>query len=367
MTGKMLYRCGCQGTTLAHDRAGERSDAVTRAKGRTKSIDVHCHLHTPAVEKFLSGQPGFAEAQKSAQASMGEETARLSGKMVNDIWPKLTTAEERLADMDRAGIDIQVLSPSPAQYYYWAGREQAEQIVKLCNENIAAVCAKDPDRFRGLGNASLQHPDLACTQLEYAVKTLGFSGVEISSSVHGTDLHDPRLDPFWAKAEELDAVVFIHPMGSSLGPRVIPYFLSNTIGQPLETTIALSNLIFSGTLDRHSALKILAAHGGGYLPLYSGRSDHAHHVRPEAMQCKHAPSYYLQRMWHDTVVYHPQALAHLINAVGTSQVVLGTDYPFDMAESDPLSLLSAIENLDEDDCAAILGGNAAKLMGLSGL
>ncbi|MBL8630988.1 MAG: amidohydrolase, partial [Rhodospirillaceae bacterium] len=281
------------------------------------------------------------------------------------IWPKLTTPEERLADMDKAGVDLQVISPSPAQYYYWADRDAAEHIAKLCNENIADVCAKYPTRFKGLGNVSLQHPDLACAQLEHAVKKLGFAGVEISSTIHGAELNDPRFNTFWAKAEALNAVVFIHPLGSSLGTRVVPYFLSNTIGQPLETTIALSMMIFSGLFDRHPALKIIAAHGGGYLPLYAGRSDHAHYVRPEAMQCKHPPSHYLKHIWHDTVVYHAQALTHLIDAVGAAQVVLGSDYPFDMAESDPLSLLSAIEGLSDEDCAAILGGNATKLLSLS--
>jgi aminocarboxymuconate-semialdehyde decarboxylase len=198
------------------------------------------------------------------------------------------------------------------------------------------------------------------------MKRLGLRGVEISTSVNGEELDAARLAPFWRKAEELGAVVFIHPFGTTLGDRVSTHYLSNIIGQPLETTIALSHLIFGGVLDRHPGLRIVAAHGGGYLPSYCGRSNHGYAVRPEAKaDAKFPPMEYLRKIWFDTLVYEPGALRHLINTVGASQVVVGSDYPFDMGHYDPHGLLAATQGLTEGERGAILGGNAAILLGLT--
>jgi aminocarboxymuconate-semialdehyde decarboxylase len=211
---------------------------------------------------------------------------------------------------------------------------------------------------------SLQHPDLAAVQLEYLVKHLGLKGVEISSSVNGDSLGAESLAPFWQKADELQCVVFIHPFGTTMGARLNRYYLSNLIGQPLETAIALSELIFSGTLDRCAKVKIVAAHGGGYLPTYIGRSDHGFKVRPEAGSCRKAPHEYLRGIWFDSVVYDDMALRHLIERVGASQVVVGTDYPFDMGDYAPNELISSLSSLTEAERDALLGGNALGLLGL---
>ena len=183
--------------------------------------------------------------------------------------------------------------------------------------------------------------------------------------MNGRELDDPSLRGFWARAEALDALVFIHPFGTTLGPRTATHYLVNTIGQPLETTIALSRLIFGGVLDAHPRLRIVAAHGGGYLPTYVGRSDHAHAVRPEAAaDTQRKPSDHLKRIWFDSVVYDPMALRHLVDRVGASQVVVGTVYPFDMGHYDMHELVDAIPGLSDAERAAILGGNAARLLGL---
>ena len=185
------------------------------------------------------------------------------------------------------------------------------------------------------------------------------------TSVNGEELDAVRLTPFWRKAEELGAVIFIHPFGTTLGERVSTYYLSNIIGQPLETTIALSHLIFGGVLDRHPGLRIVAAHGGGYLPGYCGRTNHAHAVRPEVHAgAKLRPVEYLRKMWFDTLVYEPGGLRHLIDVVGASQLVVGSDYPFDMGHYDPHGLLAATQGLTPAELNAILGGNAAGLLGL---
>jgi aminocarboxymuconate-semialdehyde decarboxylase len=232
------------------------------------------------------------------------------------------------------------------------------------NEAIAALVATKPDRLSGLATVALQHPALAANQLKHAVKVLGLRGVEISSSVNGRELSDPGLEPFWATAQELAVVVFLHPFGTTLGERVTSHYLVNTIGQPLETTIALSHLIFGGVLDAYPGLKIVAAHGGGYLPTYSGRSDHAFAVRPEAAtKTRTKPSEHLRRIWFDSVVYEPQALKTLVDHVGVSQLVVGSDYPFDMGNYDIHALVNETPGLTDTERAAILGGNAADLIG----
>ena len=299
--------------------------------------------------------------------AMGEDSiAHNNAVMLPRAFPKLTRVEERLADMDAMGVDVQVLSPSPTQYYYWADRDLAEQLVRLQNEHIAGLCAQHPDRFAGLGTLALQHPQLAAEQLSHAMQHLGLKGVEISTSVNTEDLDAELLQPFWKKADELGAIVFIHPFGTTLGERVRTHYLSNIIGQPLETTIALSHLIFGGVLDRHRGLKIVAAHGGGYLPSYCGRMNHGHDVRPEAKGgAQLRPVEYLRKMWFDTLVYEPEALRHLVEVVGASQVVVGSDYPFDMGHYDPHGFIGSTPGLTEKEAAAILGDNAVALLGLN--
>ena len=178
------------------------------------------------------------------------------------------------------------------------------------------------------------------------------------------DFDDPLFDPFWEKAEQLGCLLFLHPFGTSLGERLNRHYLSNVIGQPLETTIALSHLIFGGVLDRFPRLRICAAHGGGYLPFYSGRADHAYRVRPEARRPARPPSEYLRQIWFDSVVYAPLALRHLMDQVGASQIVMGTDYPFDMGSYRLHELIGAMPGLSPSEQAGILGLNAAGLLGI---
>lgn len=198
-------------------------------------------------------------------------------------------------------------------------------------------------------------------QLEQLIRHRGFKGVQVSSLIQGKDIADSSFDPFWETADRLGAVVFVHPWGTTLGARLAQYYLMNTVGQPLETTIVLSKLIFSGTLERHPRLRIIAAHGGGYLPLYAGRSDHAHAVRPEAAACGCRPSDQLRRLWFDSVVHDPLQLRQLIERVGADRVVIGTDYPFDMGHYDPASLVAGLPSEHQQ---MVLGGNAASLLGL---
>jgi aminocarboxymuconate-semialdehyde decarboxylase len=265
--------------------------------------------------------------------------------------------------MDAMGVDVQILSPSPTQYYYWADRELAAAVVQSQNETIAEACGAHPDRFAGLAAVSLQFPELAAQQLEYCVRELGFKGAEISSHVSGTEISDPQFAPFWQKAEELGAVIFLHPLGVTLRDRLRDHYLANIIGVPLETTIALSHLIYGGVLDDYPGLKILAAHGGGFFSHYNGRFDHGWEVRPECQKCKHPPSEYLRRIHFDTIVHEPSQLRKLADTVGVERLILGTDYPFDMGCFDPLEFVHS-SGLSDEECAQVLARNAAELFGL---
>ena len=335
-----------------------------RRDRKSLTVDVHCHVLTLEVERLVSSCPE-KQSEPAAQLRMyGAESVEYNRKLFANLMPQLIEVNERLRRMDAIGVDIQVISPSPNQYYYWADVDLAKRMVETQNEHIASVCAAHPDRLRGLGNVALQHPELSVEQLTNCVKKLGLRGVEISSAVNGLELSDERFERFWAKAEELGCLVFIHPLGTSLGERLDRHYLGNIVGQPIETTIALSHLIFGGVLDHHPGLKICAAHGGGYLPSYIGRSDHGFDVRPEAAKIKHKPSEYLRRIYFDSLVYTPEGLRHLIEEVGVTQVMLGTDYPFDMGAYEPTMLIASVPGLTEKERRLILGGNAARLLEL---
>lgn len=338
--------------------------AQVHAKARTFTVDLHCHALFPEVEKLVADQPQKLAEPEMMLRALGAATVEYNNQvMLPQAGPKLTNLAQRLSDMDAMGVDMQLVSPTSTQHYYWAEPDLAAEVVRIQNEGMAELCATHADRFLGLGTLALQHPDLALEQLQHAVRKLGLRGVEISTMVAGKELADPMFERFWAKVEELGCIVFIHPFGTTLGSRLDRHYLSNVIGQPLETTIALSHLIFGGVLDRYPGVKILAAHGGGYLPSYIGRSNHAYGARTDAHGCARAPGEYLRQIWFDNLVYEPESLRHLIHEAGIGQVVTGTDYPFDMGQYGLAALLDAVPGLSQEDRERIAYGNAERLLG----
>jgi aminocarboxymuconate-semialdehyde decarboxylase len=311
---------------------------------RIRVVDGHAHCAVPEVLEVVQG----TDLERAVTGSM-------SGPLV--------IRADRLRAMDEQGIDVEVLSVNP--FWYAADRELARRIVAVQNRQLAALCAAHPDRFVALATVALQHPDLAVEQLQEAVAVHGLRGVAIGGSVQGEELSAPKFDPFWAKAEQLGILVFIHPQGMpEIRTRVQGNgFLSNVIGNPLETTIALSHLIFEGTLDRFPRLKICAAHGGGYLPSYSARSDHGCLAFPSncTRALKKSPSEYLKQMHFDSLVFTAEGLRHLVAECGSSHVVLGTDYPFPWT-STAVDHVLGTPGLSDADKAAILGGNLAELL-----
>ncbi len=348
----MLHRC-------SHHSFVPVGTRVQRAPCRT--VDVHCHLLTPAVEALLAPHPTWQASKAEEAAALGEASRQTNEAQIALLRPRLTSVETRLADMDAMGVDVQLVSPAPTQYHYWAEPDLARQVVDLQNDNLSALCAAHPDRFRALGMVAMQDPKLAARQLEGLMRDRGFKGVEVSSLVNGRDLADRFFDPFWEAANRLQAVVFIHPWGTTLGTRLAEHYLMNTIGQPLETTICLSKLLYGGTLDRHPQLRIIAAHGGGFLPMYSGRTEHAYAARPEVGKDASPPCESLRRLWFDSVVHDTAQLRQLIERVGADRVLLGTDYPFDMGHYDPAGLVAA---LPVEQQRMLLGENAAGLLQL---
>jgi aminocarboxymuconate-semialdehyde decarboxylase len=322
-------------------------------------IDVHAHVLLPEVERAVADQPGHAGHRSLDARRNGPEALEVSGAMVAERLPRLTDTAVRLADMDRAGVDVQVVSPSPSHYHYWAEPGLAARAHRLANEGVAAHCARAPERLLGLGLVPLQHPGLAVDLLDHAL-SLGLRGVEISSHAPGRELSDPDYEPLWRRAEETGAVLFLHPFGCTVDERLDQWYLSNTVGQPAENAVALSHLIFSGVLDRHPDLRIVAAHGGGYLPTHIGRADHGWRVRPDARGCAEPPSAYLRRLWFDSLVHDPSVLRHLVGTVGADRVLLGSDHPFDMGTDTPVDALRAA-GLGPEAFAAISGGNALPL------
>jgi aminocarboxymuconate-semialdehyde decarboxylase len=332
----------------------------------TRVVDVHAHVLLPALQGQVAERDpeGFRAAQELDLVRQGQESTGVSGAMIRERFERLTVLPRRLADMDATGVDVQVVSPSPSHYYPWAGRDLADWSARTANQATADLVAQAPDRLVGLGLVALQHPDLCPPLLEHALG-LGLAGVEISSFAPGVELSDERLEPFWSAAEQAGAVLFLHPFGCSLDERLDRYYLSNTVGQPAENAVALSHLIFGGVLDRHPDLKLVAAHAGGYLPTVIGRSDHAWHARPDAHSCAEPPSSYLKRLRFDSLTHSPDQLRALIAVAGPTQVLLGSDYPFDMGAEDPVGAATGA-GLSEETLDAVLRLNAARLFAGTG-
>ena len=330
-----------------------------RPKSRT--IDIHSHVGVPRAAELV--KPHLALDAMPLVTFADAATKALNQKQEVDIVAR-ASLEQRLADLDAMGLDMQVILPPPPQCYYAVPLDIAVQAARLVNDGIAEFVGRKPNRLKGFGSVPMPDGNEAARELERCVTKLGFKGVEILTNVNGRELSDPAFAPFWKKAEDLGALVVIHPNGFTEAARLSRFYFNNVIGNPLETTIALHYLIFDGVLERHPNLKILAVHGGGYLASYAGRIDHAWGARSDSHgNLPKPPTSYLKKIYFDTVVFTPHQLQELIRLYGADRIVMGTDYPFDMADYDPVGHVCGA-GLDAATVAAICGGNAAKLLGL---
>jgi aminocarboxymuconate-semialdehyde decarboxylase len=336
--------------------------AANPQRGGTPVIDIHCHVGAPECEPLVRD---LYRSELEPFDHFGGVSSVYNREHFAAIAPKLTNAEERLADMDRMGVDLQAISIAPPQYYYWTEPDLGARLSRMENERLAELCREHPDRFVGLGTVPLQNTTAALKELDHLSGQLGFTGIEISTNVTGEDLDAARLESFWDKVTDLDLLVVLHPHGFTQGHRLTDYYLANVIGNPLDSTVAVSRLIYSGVLERHPNLKLCVVHGGGYLPFYAARMDHAWQVRPEAREhIPNAPTTYLERVHFDTVLFDPADVARLVARYGSDHVLLGTDYPYDMGETDPVGLVNRTPALTAEDRARIVGGNAARLLRL---
>jgi aminocarboxymuconate-semialdehyde decarboxylase len=315
-------------------------------KKRVKVVDIHGHFVAPEELDVI-------------------KNTNLARNITTNLNGPLVLGPGRLQVLDQLGIDIQVLSHQGG-WWYEADRDLARQIIKTQNEHLAAWCKAHPDRFAGLASVALQHPEMAAEQLEEGVKRLGLRGVGIAGHAGGEVPSTPKYDPFWSKVQELGVLVFVHPVGADNIIKDGAFRgrgdLGNIIGNPLETTFFLSRMIFDGALDRFPGVRICGAHAGGYLPSYLGRTDVACDVRDSA-NCankKHPREYFKQQILVDSMIFSQEGLRHLVAELGASQIVYGTDTPYNWPAAVDLILNAPF--LKDSEKEAILGGNVMKLL-----
>lgn len=336
---------------------------VKNRQGKHLIVDIHCHYLNPEVNAKTAHLNAASYDPTVIYAT--ELTNQTNILQMKTRAPKLMGVVDRLKDMDKMGVDIQAVAPAPYHYFYFTEAELGASLAREVNDGIANVVAGHPERFIGMGSVPLQNADMAVKELEYCVKTLGLKGVEICTNVNGKNLTDPSLglEKFFAKANELACIIFMHPLGFTQGERLTNHYFNNVIGNPLETTVAVSHLIFDGVVARYPKIKFLCAHGGGYIAHYWARMDHAWGARKDTRtMIKKKPSSYLEKFYFDTITHDSEMLGNLIRRFGADHVLLGTDYPYDMADDHPLQTIRGVKKLSVADRQLIEGGNAVKMM-----
>ena len=331
---------------------------------KSTTIDAHTHVAVPRAAEFI--KPHLDVSTIPLAHFANEETKAINAKQEADIRSRIAgNYDERFDDMDAMGVDVQLVMPPPPQCYHTVALEYAVPAAQMINDGIAEWVSKHPDRFIPTGTVPMQHGEEAAKELDRCMTKLKFKGVEILTNVAGKELSDPAFAPFWKKAEELGALVIIHPNGFTEGERLSRFYFNNIIGNPFETTLALHYLIFDGVLEWHPNLKIFAMHGGGYLGAYSGRIDHGWGARSDChANLPHPPTHYLKKVYVDSVVFTPGQLEALVKTFGADHVLMGTDYPFDMLEHDPIGHINSVTSFDDSTRAALAGGNLKKLFGM---
>lgn len=327
-------------------------------------VDTHAHVIPP----------GFVTAMRSGDAPDGITIEDVAGSpwVVHrqgyryPLPPHFYDVSARLAHMDAMGVSAAVLSIAPPMFLYWVGADEAVDVARTINDELAAMVENGDGRLSAVATLPMQDPNTAATELRRAVTELGLRGAQIGPHIEGIQLDDPRFRPVLATAEDLNVPLLLHPyyVGAAHA-ELADYYLTNLLGNPWQTAVAASRLILSGTLDDHPSLDLVLVHGGGHLPYQCGRLDHGHRVRPEAKTCRDLPSSYLRRFHYDTLTHHPSALQWLIDLVGADRVVYGSDVPFDMGGG-PLFEQLGDHQLDDDSLAHIAHRNADRLFSLEG-
>ena len=339
---------------------GPRWEKTTADEVSALVVDVHSHVEVPAAAEIAA--PFFRPEFDPRVLYQSEESSRYNRELRATQVDKFIDPEARIADMDLQGVDMQVLAIAPPQYFYYLDEPTGARVTALQNDRIAEMVASHPDRFVGVANLPLDHPAAAIAEMARVNRDLGFNGFEVNADVNGGELDDPRLDPVWEKAVDLQMLVILHPHGFTDARRMGDYYLANVVCMPLASTLAVSRMILGGVWERFPELKMLVVHGGGYLPFYFARTDHAYKVRPELRHhISQPPSEYLHLLHFDTTVFDPGAVEYLVKEFGADRVLMGSDYPFDMGPTDPLGFVMKAD-LSAADRDLVIGGNAARLL-----
>jgi aminocarboxymuconate-semialdehyde decarboxylase len=327
-------------------------------------VDVHTHLLPPELPRWKErfGYGGFIRLESSGPCRA--RMMRDDGQAFREVEENLWAPAARLADCDRAGVDVQVLSTVPVMFSYWAKAEDGAEVARFLNDHLASVVAGAPDRFVGLGTLPMQAPALAVRELERCVRTLGLAGVQVGSHVNDWNLSDPALFDVFAAAAEVGAAVFVHPWDMMGEARMRKYWLPWLVGMPAEASLAICSVIFGGVLERLPSLRIAFAHGGGAFPGTLGRIQHGFECRPDLVAVDNPvpPRAYLGRFWVDSLVHDADMLRLIVKLFGDERVMLGSDYPFPLGESVPGALIRSVPELTAAR-ARLLGENALHWLG----
>lgn len=333
---------------------------TTAAPPSSTVIDIHSHVQIPSAAEIAD--PLFEPDFDPRMQHQPELSTRYNKELRESYTEKFVDTDARIEDMNMQRVDIQALAIAPPQYFYWLDAGTGPRVAAMQNDGIAEMVGRAPTRFVGVANLPMNHPGVAAIELRRSHRDLGMKAFEINTDVNGVDLDDRRFDPVWGAACENDSLAILHPHGWTEPRRMDDYYLINVVCMPLASTVAVSRMILGGVFDRFPELKLLVVHGGGYLPFYFGRTDHAYRVRPETRRhIPDLPSKYLHKLYFDTTVFRPSEVEYLVSEFGADRVLLGTDYPFDMGPSDPLGFL-AEARLTKSERDLIYGGNAIRLL-----
>jgi aminocarboxymuconate-semialdehyde decarboxylase len=329
---------------------------------QSRTLDVHTHVLTEETIALI-GKEAPKLAPRLIPIDENSAVLEVAGTPHRPFPRGGFDIERRLRDMADAEVEVQVLSATPQTYLYGLEPALAAACAIIQNDQIAKLVAAGPDRFLGIATLPMQAPEQAATELRRAVRSLKLRGAMIGSNVEGRNLDHPSFEPLWAAAAELDVLLFIHPVNVAGTERLRSYYLTNLIGNPLDTTIAAACLVFGGVLERHPGLKVCLVHGGGFVPYQAGRWAHGWQVRPEPkVTLKQSPEPWIARFYYDTILHSSENLDFLIGSAGASRVLLGSDYPYDMGTGECVRQVRALA-IPEADKATVLGAQAWTLLG----
>ena len=328
------------------------------------NIDIHAHF-VPADSLKVASEIGKRHGMKLGKNERGREIVTRDGKLfLTQLKAEFADLDLRLSIMDSQGVDMQALSPASTYFFYWMAAEESLEYAQWLNDRLTEAVAKHPSRLVALGSVPMQDSAKAVGELERAVTKLGLRGVEIATNINGRYFDDPTFNPFWEAAQALGALIFVHPNQVVGADRMKEFNLANLIGNPTDTSLAFAKLIFSGVLERYPRLKFLLAHAGGFLPYTWGRLDRGYRIQDSATaKIPKAPGEYIKLLNFDTITHSTMAVEYLVANFGADHVVLGSDYPYDMGDPEPVASLRAAR-IDDSSLEQIASANACKLLGI---